>query len=145
MSDGLNPRLSGEQTCGDASCTLASSCCLSPLPHQIRPLCFSERPWRTLKSADFQSLKTEANTKQSHQSERSADRESGGGRESLIRKEQDIRVGNKKNKNGWQTATHSHTHAHAHARTSRSADWPTLLGWRTALREPWLSELDKRE
>lgn len=50
-----------------------------PPPIRLIPLSvFLERPWRALKSADFQSLKTEAETKKSHHrvSERVTDWES---------------------------------------------------------------------
>lgn len=107
---------------------------LSPI--RSVPLCFSERPWRTLKSADFQSLKTEANTKQSHQSERATDRESERDRESLIRKEQDIRVENKKKEKPdrpQHTLTHTSTHTHTHRHDGALAS-PLCCGWRTALR-----------
>lgn len=86
---------------------------------------FLERPWRALKSADFQSLKTEAETKESHHrvSKRVTDWESE--RDWVIHQKQAFERG----ENPRQTAAHTsmHLHTHAHTDTPWSAHWPTLL------------------
>lgn len=112
-------RLLKEQTWGDVSCTLAPSCCLSPLLCQIRPsLCFLERPRRTLKSADFQSLKTEAKTKQSQH--RASDWVSEWLSEWVreIERVSSTKPGKKK---AQQTAAHTNTHLHTHTHTMESS------------------------
>lgn len=119
-------RLLKEQARGDVSCTLAPSCCLSPLLRQIRPsLCFLERPRRTLKSADFQSLKTEAKTKQSQH--RASDWVSEWLSEWVreIERVSSTKTGRKKRP--WQTAAHTNTHKHTRTHMWQRAHWPALL------------------
>lgn len=128
---GLKPRRSGEQTCGDASCTLASSCCVSPPHHppsDPSSLCFR----KALKDTQICRL-SESKNRSQHKAvapEWASDcqREREGSRESHPQRAGHS-SGKQKNKNARQTAAHSYTHlrAHAHTRASRSARWPTLL------------------
>lgn len=141
---GLKTRL-----CSDASCTLASSsCCLSPLPHQIGPSLFFRKALKDTQICRLSESKNRSRHKavapewaSDWQRARGIERVSSAKSRTF---EWENKQGKKRADRPQHTLTHTYTHMHTHGHHGALAG-PLCCRWRTAPREPWVSELDKRE